>query len=286
MFAVAGLLALNTLAQAYPDAVAIHEAVDNVVRKAAPDFNGQDAIGFTSGEPALVGGRIAQGKTLTWDLQYSNGYYVSIYIACQKVPLMLEAKVRTAQGEVVADSGGVGTSLDLNFVPEPNRAYMLEVSADTSDSVTSTQVAAIIAQVGTGYGQKPDIFGRLARELTASVREIQSMGSSTFSAHKNIYATILGPNQSSGPEVGAVDRFRQETTASVVGSRLTWTSELLDGAEKRVSTGSVMRHPAPRGGIGVSTILNTNRTSIEFARVRARNTGKATGVYMMGFITY
>lgn len=279
-------LMLGALVQPFPDAVALHEAVDNVVKKATPDFSGQDAIGFSTGEPALVGGRVAQGKSLTWDLQYSNGYYVQIYVACQKVPLMLDAKVRTAQGEVVADSGGVGTSLELNFVPEPNRIYSLEINADTSDSVTSTQVAAIVAQVGTGVGQKPSVFSTLVRELTSSVKEIQSMGSSKFNSHKNIYATVLSPNQNSGPEVGAFDRFRTESTGSVVGTHLTWSSELLDGSTKRVSVGAPMRYPSPKGGQGTCLLLNTNKSAIPYASIRTKNTSKKNGVYMIGLISY
>lgn len=284
MFALAALLLVNLALQpAQPDALALHESVDNVVRLATPDFSGQDAIGFETGEPALVGGRIAQGDALIWDLQYSKGYSVMIYVACQKRPLMLEATVKTAQGEVVASADGVGVTQVLSFVPEPNRMYALEVYADTSDSVRSTQVAAIIAQVGTGVGQKPNVFGSLVRDVTASLDDIQSMGSSQFRVGKNLYATLLNPKQKSGPEVGFFEEFQASATASVLGNTSTWTTELLDGAGSQASVGTKNVFPKPKGGQATGLLLNTQR-DLEFATVRTTNTGAKLATFMVGLI--
>lgn len=195
----ASILAASAISAAATTAsTGIVEAVDAAAKAAGNALEGQFLPGQLSYTgPALVGGRISQGRKLTWQFSFSNqkGYPHSIFLASEKKALSFSAVVKDSRGAVVAGSNSqVATSSHISFVPKNQLAYTLEVETEESDNVKAAQIVAVFVEVSGTKNAKASDLASLVRKLMSMTRENLDMGMD-FVPGKNIYALAVSPLQ-------------------------------------------------------------------------------------------
>lgn len=259
----------------------IIEAVDAAAKAAGNTLNAQFLPGQLSYTgPALVGGRINQGRKLTWQFSFNNqnSYPHSIFLASEKKALYFTAIVKNNRGAVVAGNRNqLGSSGFISFVPKSHEPYFLEVEADSSDNVKSAQIAAIFVEVSGKKNAKTADFTSLVRKLMTSTQENLDMGMDYVSG-KNIYALAVSALQLSWTNACFFSSLPKNSVVNIASNGGTVSAEIKDSSGPNPQTWG----KADDLGNGNAVMFGDNQADLPNVAAIFKNNTRRDTIYFVG----
>ena len=251
------------------------EAVRSASALAAPDFTGQDYIGFNPGAPAMVGGLVQTDDTLAWQVSYPTDHMAQMYFGAQKNAFPFVVIIEDNEGSEVYRSAKNGMTQEVSFQPKPNEQYIVVVQPEITGPTRTAQVVGILGIVGRGMEFKPSQFVSTAQKLVREARP--SISGSGFVDGMNCFAVPLMAGTAAGFDAQEAGRTQLRNTMVVVNdgrassfkAELRTPDEALVGSSRRQGLAQALR-----------ITVDVNATGHHGALLHLTNTSKSHSLFM------